>query len=74
MPPDHRLVIGWGATVEGFLHVAGLGGHGVTVSHAIGLLAAKLILRRSEQPVHAEFAPFRFHSTRDSRITEAGGG
>lgn len=43
MALDHRFVIGWDAEVKGFLHVAGLGGHGVTVSHSVGLLAAKLI-------------------------------
>ncbi|MBL8208547.1 MAG: FAD-binding oxidoreductase [Blastocatellia bacterium] len=64
MPPDHRFVIGWDAAVQGFLHVAGLGGHGVTVSPAVGQLAAQLILQQIGQTADAEFAPVRFHSSR----------
>lgn len=41
---DGRFVIGWDPKVKGFFWVAGLGGHGVTTSSAVGSLAADLIL------------------------------
>lgn len=41
---DGRFVIGWDPKVEGFFWVAGLGGHGVTTSYAVGALAASLIV------------------------------
>jgi D-arginine dehydrogenase len=56
---DGRFVIGWDPKVKGFFWVAGLGGHGVTVSSAAGGLAAKLILK-PEEKVGAEFSPARF--------------
>ncbi len=40
---DGRFVIGWDAKLEGFFWVAGLGGHGVTTSAAVGALATDLI-------------------------------
>lgn len=72
MPPDHRFVVGWDAAVKGFMHVAGLGGHGVTVSHSIGLLAAQLIMRREEGTAGVEFDPIRFYSNRASGLPGAG--
>jgi D-arginine dehydrogenase len=57
---DGRFVIGWDPKVEGFFWVAGLGGHGVTTSSAVGALAADLILAgpgKSSEP----FRPARFH-------------
>ncbi len=42
---DGRFVIGWDPAIRGFFWVAGLGGHGVTASAAIGRLAADLIIR-----------------------------
>jgi glycine/D-amino acid oxidase-like deaminating enzyme len=44
LSPDGRFVIGWDPQVKGFFWVAGLGGHGVTTSWAVGELAADLIL------------------------------
>lgn len=44
--PDDRICIRWDARVPGFLWVAGLGGHGVTASAAVGKCAAGLICER----------------------------
>jgi len=41
--PDRRFVIGFDPRDERVFHVAGLGGHGVTASYAIGLRAAEII-------------------------------
>ncbi len=56
---DGRFVIGWDPRVRGFFWVAGLGGHGVTTSSAVGALAASLILDPNDK--HGEpFSPGRF--------------
>ncbi len=54
---DNRFVIGWDPTVEGFFWVAGLGGHGVTTSAAVGSLAARLLFGADADP---NFSPARF--------------
>ena len=56
---DGRFVIGWDPKVSGFFWVAGLGGHGVTTSSAVGALAAKLILGHDGKESE-EFSPARF--------------
>lgn len=56
---DGRFVIGWDPKVKGFFWVAGLGGHGMTTSHAVGARAARLILA-GEGEVAEEFSPERF--------------
>jgi D-arginine dehydrogenase len=56
---DGRFVIGWDGRVENFFWVAGLGGHGVTTSSAVGALAARLILAADRTPV-PELSPTRF--------------
>jgi D-arginine dehydrogenase len=56
---DGRFVIGWDPKVEGFFWVAGLGGHGVTTSAAVGALAAKILLG-GDAPQAAAFSPARF--------------
>ena len=56
---DGRFVIGWDPKERGFFWVAGLGGHGVTTSSAVGALAAKLILNPDERKGEA-FSPGRF--------------
>lgn len=57
--PDRRFVIGPDPLVPGFFWVAGLGGHGVTTSAAVGELAARMIL--GERPLEAwHFSPERF--------------
>jgi D-arginine dehydrogenase len=62
--PDRRFVIGWDPQLEGFFWVAGMGGHGVTVSYSAGVLAASLILQSREQALSNEFSPARFQGTR----------
>ena len=55
--PDQRFVIGADPHVAGLYWVAGLGGHGVTASWAVGRLAARVILGQ-EDP--GPFDPGRF--------------
>ena len=59
LTPDGRFIIGWDTRVDGFFWVAGLGGHGMTTSAAVGELASELLVggpgRKS-----APFAPERF--------------
>jgi D-arginine dehydrogenase len=61
LTPDGRFVIGWDANVENFFWVAGLGGHGMTTSAAVGELAANLLLSGPGNK-SAAFAPDRFAS------------
>ena len=61
LTPDGRFVIGWDAKVENFFWVAGLGGHGMTTSAAVGELAASLLLSGPGNK-SAAFAPDRFAS------------
>jgi glycine/D-amino acid oxidase-like deaminating enzyme len=56
---DGRFAIGWDREVESFFWVAGLGGHGVTTSAAVGALAAKLLLAGPKSKDDA-FSPARF--------------
>ena len=59
LTPDGRFVIGWDPAIAGLFWVAGLGGHGVTTSSAVGALAADILLggRGKES---AAFSPKRF--------------
>jgi len=59
LSPDSRFVIGWDPVLEGFFWVAGLGGHGVTTSAAVGDLAAEILLGGPGHKSDA-FAPERF--------------
>jgi D-arginine dehydrogenase len=59
---DGRFVIGWDPKVKGLFWVAGLGGHGVTTSSAVGALATELILGGPEQKSNF-FSPDRFLSS-----------
>jgi D-arginine dehydrogenase len=59
LTPDGRFVIGPDPKLEGFFWVAGLGGHGVTTSHAVGALAADMI-ERPERDAENPFSPGRF--------------
>lgn len=54
---DNRFVIGWDPQVEGFFWVAGLAGHGVTTSAAVGSLAAGILFGADPDP---DFSPARF--------------
>ena len=56
---DGRFVIGWDPKVNGLFWVAGLGGHGVTTSSAVGELAADLIMGGPGKQAEA-FSPERF--------------
>jgi glycine/D-amino acid oxidase-like deaminating enzyme len=59
LTPDGRFVIGWDPKLNGFFWVAGIGGHGVTVSSSVGALAARLILEKG-RPEAEQFSPRRF--------------
>lgn len=48
--PDRLPRIGADPAAPGLVHVAGLGGHGVTLSHAIGEQAAAAVLRALRTP------------------------
>jgi glycine/D-amino acid oxidase-like deaminating enzyme len=54
---DHRFVLGWDAAVRGLFWAAGLGGHGMTCSAAVGRATADAIL--SQTPVDPAFDPGR---------------
>ncbi len=43
---DGRFAVGWDSRVDGFFWVAGLGGHGMTASCAVGEFAADLVAGR----------------------------
>ena len=62
MTPDKRFVVGWDPLLEGFFWMAGLGGHGVTVSSAVGCMAARLILGQIPLEEDAAFSPSRFQT------------
>lgn len=59
LTPDGRFIIGWDAALANFFWVAGLGGHGMTTSAAVGELAADLLLAGREKKSPA-FSPARF--------------
>lgn len=56
--PDRRFVVGFDPRNERLFHVAGLGGHGMTGSYAIGRLAADLILGQPRDDAE-RFSPRR---------------
>ncbi|MDP7062808.1 MAG: FAD-dependent oxidoreductase [Planctomycetota bacterium] len=63
---DNRFVIGPDPRVEGLLWVAGLGGHGITCSYAVGELAADWILNgRSAHPSAPALHPRRLLLNRE---------
>jgi D-arginine dehydrogenase len=57
--PDRAFVIGFDHRDPGVFHCAGLGGHGVTASYAIGKTAAHLLLGRTVERAEL-FTPGRF--------------
>jgi D-arginine dehydrogenase len=59
LTPDGHFIIGWDPGVENFFWVAGLGGHGMTTSAAVGELAADLLIAAGEK-TSAPFSPERF--------------
>lgn len=56
--PDRAAVIGPDPRNDRVFHVAGLGGHGVTASYAVGRLAAKMICGRDAESFDA-YSPSR---------------
>ena len=56
--PDERFLIGRDPEMEGLVWVAGLGGHGMTTSAAVGRLAAQAVLGEESSEV-AAFTPAR---------------
>ena len=61
MTPDGRFVIGEDPKLKGFFWVAGLGGHGVTTSFAVGDLASDLILGKKREKFMVDaLSPKRF--------------
>ncbi len=61
LTPDQRFAIGEDPAVRGFFWIAGLGGHGITCSPAIGRIAADRILRGESAFADAPLlAPGRF--------------
>ena len=56
--PGRLFVIGFDPRDDRLFHVAGLGGHGVTASYAIGRLASRLLLGETAEGAEA-FAPSR---------------
>jgi glycine/D-amino acid oxidase-like deaminating enzyme len=65
---DDRFVIGRDPDVAGLCWVAGLGGHGMTCSAAVGRLAAELILDgTSAHPAANAVDPSRFADRRSAR-------
>lgn len=63
---DRRFVIGWDARYKCVFHVAGLGGHGVTASYAVGELAARMIASGPNAADSNPFDPGRLIETRPS--------
>jgi D-arginine dehydrogenase len=59
---DGRFVIGWDPHADDFFWVAGLGGHGVTTSSAVGALAADLLTADGYKEA-VPFSPARFSET-----------
>lgn len=58
---DREFLIGPDPDLEGLIWVAGLGGHGLTTSAAVGRLAAEWIVDGASRDPHAAtFAPSRF--------------
>ena len=60
LTPDRQFAVGWDPSLEGFFWLAGLGGHGVTASYSVGLLAASLVAQQTPGAAPAPFWPGRF--------------
>lgn len=59
MTPDGQFVVGWDPGLRGFYWIAGLGGHGVVVSAALGEMAADQLLE-PQTSHHTAYDPSRF--------------
>ncbi|MBI4436655.1 MAG: FAD-binding oxidoreductase [Candidatus Omnitrophica bacterium] len=63
--PDDNFCIGWDGSLKNFFWVAGLDGHGMTTSSAVGELASDLLLgRRIDRKMAEHFSPRRFQTGR----------
>ena len=61
LTPDHLFIVGEDSNLPGFFWVAGLGGHGISASPALGAAAADLMLEgRTEVLDAAALSPKRF--------------
>jgi len=59
--PDDNFCIGWDGKIKDFFWVAGLDGHGMTTSSAVGEFASDLLLGKKAEPLfEANFSPKRF--------------
>jgi D-arginine dehydrogenase len=66
LTPDGRFIVGADPRVSGFIWVAGLGGHGMTTSAAVGELAAKSVLDEQLPTLFDRaFSPKRFLESTD---------
>lgn len=52
--PDALPVVGFDPRTPGLFHVAGLGGHGVTLSHGVGRLAAAMLAKATRGDGHLD--------------------
>lgn len=75
LTPDHHFVIGPDPALPGLHWVAGLGGHGMTTSAAVGALVADLVLAGRADAVTAAVSPARFRAhdpvSPQTRLTDA---
>jgi len=63
--PDDNFCIGWDGKQRNFFWVAGLDGHGMTTSAAVGEFAARLLLgKRVDSNLERGFSPTRFTSSK----------
>lgn len=67
--PDRRFVVGWDPVRPGLFWLAGLGGHGVTCSAALGRLAAEAVLVGPGGGGRSPFSPLRFAGAPPARGT-----
>ena len=61
--PDDNFCIGWDGKIRDFFWVAGLDGHGMTTSSAVGEFASDLLLgKRADRNFEQSFSPKRFQT------------
>jgi len=66
LTPDNRFIIGEDPRLQGFVWAAGLGGHGMTPSHGVGQLVARVVTgKESSEGIYQGFSPKRLLTTVD---------
>ncbi len=61
--PDDNFCVGWDGDCKNFFWVAGLDGHGMTTSSAVGELASALLLgKKTDRRVTKNLSPSRFQT------------